>query len=207
MLTPPPGRRAVFSAALLCFAIAPLAAYAESAAIAPVERLYDALLGVMKLGTAVPFEQRYTQLAPTIEAVFDMSAILQTSVGLGWSQLSADQHAALLTAFRRYTVATYVANFNQFDGQRFEVSPTTRALPENEQLVTSRVIPVSGDTHELDYVMRQDPTGWRAVDVLAEGAISRVAVQRSDFRRLLMQGGGAALLASLQRKANDLAHG
>ena len=55
--------------------------------------------------------------------------------------------------------------------------------------------------------MRQDPSGWRAVDVLAEGAISRVAVQRSDFRRLLMQGGGAALLASLQRKANDLAHG
>lgn len=205
MSTPPPHRRAVLSAALLCFAIAPLAAHAESAAIAPIERLYDALLGVMKLGTAEPFEQRYTQLAPTIEAVFDMSAILQTSVGLGWSQLSADEHAALLTAFRRYTIATYVSSFNQFDGQRFEVAPTTRALPNDDQMVSSRIIPVSGDSHELDYVMRQGPAGWRAVDVLAEGAISRVAVQRSDFRGVLSQAGAPALVTSLERKVIDMA--
>jgi phospholipid transport system substrate-binding protein len=36
--------------------------------------------------------------------------------------------------------------------------------------------------------------------------ISRVAVQRSDFRRILSNGGDA-LLASLQRKAPDLSGG
>jgi phospholipid transport system substrate-binding protein len=208
MSIPPLRRRTVLGAALACFAIKPMSAHAtEAAVIDPIQHLYEALLGVMKAGTAVPFEQRFNQLAPTIDAVFDLATILQTSIGLAWNELSADQHATLLKAFRRYTVATYVSSFNQFNGQRFEVSAATRALPNNGQVVISRIVPVSGDTHQLDYVMRQGPGGWQAVDVLADGAISRVAVQRSDFRRLLMSGGAAALLASLQRKANDLASG
>jgi phospholipid transport system substrate-binding protein len=52
--------------------------------------------------------------------------------------------------------------------------------------------------------MRQTGSGWKAVDVLAEGSISRVATQRSDFRALVMRGGSDALLASLQKKATDL---
>ena len=43
--------------------------------------------------------------------------------------------------------------------------------------------------------------------MLAAGSISRVAVQRSDFRRILSNGGGDALLASLQRKTSDLSGG
>jgi phospholipid transport system substrate-binding protein len=201
-------RRTVLSAALLCFAVPPIAGRAaDPAVIAPIQRLSDSLLDVMKAGRGVSFEQRVNQLAPTVDAVFDLSTILQTSIGLAWAQLSADQHAALLTAFRRYTIATYVSNFNQFNGQRFEISPDTRALPNNEQMVSSRIIPASGESHQLDYVMRQGTAGWQAVDVLADGTISRVAVQRSDFRHLLMQGGGATLLASLRRKSDDLAAG
>ena len=55
--------------------------------------------------------------------------------------------------------------------------------------------------------MRQTPSGWKAVDVLADGAISRVAVQRSDFRTVLAGGGGAALVAKLERKVADLSGG
>jgi phospholipid transport system substrate-binding protein len=56
-------------------------------------------------------------------------------------------------------------------------------------------------------VLQQTPAGWKVVDVLAAGSISRVAVQRSDFRHLLSNGGGNALLASLQRKTSDLSGG
>jgi phospholipid transport system substrate-binding protein len=178
---------------------------AESAVTAPIQHLHDALLAVMKAGTAVPFAQRYDQLAPTIDTVFDLQAILEASVGPMWNSLTPDQHSSLSASFRRYTVSTYVSSFNAFNGQRFEISADTRALPNNEQVVTTQIIPTSGDSHRLDYVMRQGDGPWRVVDVLADGTISRVAVQRSDFRRLVMQGGGAALLASLQQKANDLA--
>jgi len=44
--------------------------------------------------------------------------------------------------------------------------------------------------------MKRMPGEWKAVDVLADGSISRVAVQRSDFRSLLASGDAPALLAS-----------
>jgi phospholipid transport system substrate-binding protein len=55
--------------------------------------------------------------------------------------------------------------------------------------------------------MRNGPAGWKAVDVLANGSISRVAVQRSDFRELLANGGVPALMAALQRKVANLSGG
>jgi phospholipid transport system substrate-binding protein len=55
--------------------------------------------------------------------------------------------------------------------------------------------------------MRNGPSGWKAVDVLANGSISRVAVQRSDFRELLASGGVPALMAALQRKVANLSGG
>jgi phospholipid transport system substrate-binding protein len=145
-------------------------------------------------------------LAPVIDRTFDLTAILRESVGATWASLPANQQAMLTEAFRRYTVATYVNGFDSSDGTRFEVQPQTRAVG-NQQVVQTKIIPRSGDSHELDYVMRDGGSGWRAVDVLADGSISRVAVQRSDFRRLLAQGGAEALVASLRSKSADLSDG
>jgi phospholipid transport system substrate-binding protein len=181
-------------------------AEADPAAIAPIKELCDALLRIMKAGGATPFAQRFATLAPTIDRVFNLSAILQVSVGPVWTSLPADQHAALLTAFRRYTIANYVNSFNNFTGQHFDVLPDTKGLPNSEQLAQTRITSASGESHELDYVMRQDG-GWKAVDVLADGSISRVAVQRSDFRRLVARGGAQALIDSLNQKTTDLSGG
>jgi phospholipid transport system substrate-binding protein len=72
--------------------------------------------------------------------------------------------------------------------------------------VQSRIVKISGDPTELDYVMKQTPLGWKVIDVLTGGSISRVAVQRSDFRRILSNGVDP-LLASLQRKTSHLSDG
>jgi phospholipid transport system substrate-binding protein len=45
------------------------------------------------------------------------------------------------------------------------------------------------------------------VDLLANGSISRVGVQRSDFRSLLASGGVPALVAALQLKVANLSGG
>jgi phospholipid transport system substrate-binding protein len=184
----------------------PARAADDAAVIAPIKQLVDSLLQIMKAGVATPFTQRFNMLAPVVDRTFDMGAILQESVGAPWATLKPDDQAMLTQAFRRYTVATYVNNFDGFDGQRFQIEPTTRAVG-NEQVVQTRIIPKSGDSHELDYVMREGGSGWRAVDVLADGSISRVAVQRSDFRRLLARGGPKALADSLHSKSVDLSDG
>ena len=100
-----------------------------------------------------------------------------------------------------------MANFDRYDGQSFTVSPDTRSLDAGRAVVQSRLVPRRGDTTELDYVMRQSPSGWKIVDVLSAGSISRVAEQRSDFRRIMSRGGGDALLAKLRRKVSELSGG
>ncbi len=172
-----------------------------------INQFNAALLGAMKAGGRTEFSRRFQMLAPAVDQAFDLAAVLSASIGLEWASLSQQQQGRLLDAFRRYTVASYVANFDNYTGQSFTVSPDTRSLGADRVVVKSRIAPVSGDATELDYVMKQGPSGWKVVDVLAAGSISRVAVQRSDFRHLLSNGGGDALVASLQRKASDLSGG
>jgi phospholipid transport system substrate-binding protein len=188
-------------------AVTPPTAGAQTAAVAPIRDLCDSLLGIMRAGHATPFPQRFATVSPTIERAFNLSAILQLSVGPSWSSLAPDQQASLLTAFRRYTIANYVNSFDNYNGQHFDVQPDTKPLPNGEQLVQTRIVSASGDSHELNYVMRQQGASWKAVDVLADGSISRVAVQRSDFRRLVSRGGAQALIESLNQKTNDLSGG
>jgi phospholipid transport system substrate-binding protein len=184
-----------------------LADTAPADATMTIKRLNDALLGAMKTGGQADFGRRFQTLAPAVDQAFDLQAVLAISIGPSWANLSPDQQGRLLAAFRRYTVASYVANFDSYAGQSFTVSPDTRDLGDSRVVVLSRITPVSGNATELDYVMKQSASGWKVVDVLAAGSISRVAVQRSDFRHVLSTGGGDALLASLQRKASDLSGG
>jgi phospholipid transport system substrate-binding protein len=182
-------------------------ASADPGALAPIRQLCDALLTIMHAGSGTSFAQRFATLAPAVDHAFDLPAILQVSVGPAWSSLPADEQATLLVAFRRYTVANYVNSFDNFNGQHFDVQPDTRSLPNGEQLAQTRIVSSSGESHDLDYVMRQSGGAWKAVDVLADGSISRVAVQRSDFRRLVGRGGAQALIESLNKKTADLSGG
>jgi phospholipid transport system substrate-binding protein len=177
-----------------------------SAMTAPVEQLYAALPQVMKAGKATPFPQRYDFLAPVIDRIFDLENILRTSVGPNWAALPLEQQAALREAFRRYTIATYVANFDDFSGQRFEIQPGTTTAGA-DQIVQTTIVPASGELHRLDYVVRQIGGAWKIVDVLADGSISRVAVQRSEIRSVLANGGGPALLSRLQTKTAEMSGG
>ena len=98
-----------------------------------------------------------------------------------------------------------MANFDEYNGQGFGVSPSLRAVG-NDQIVEVVIQRKSGDSKKIDYVMRQEGS-WRAVDVLLDGTISRVAVQRSDFRSLISGDNVSALIASLRRKVSDLSGG
>ncbi len=198
-------RRTILGLALAGLAV-PRRARAQDASgpTAPIQALNDGLVAVMRAGKPTPFRDRFHTLAPTIDRAFDLSGILRVSVGLHWGDLDAAQQATLLNVFRGFTIASYVANFDSFNGERFEIAPTLRAIG-TDQVVSTKFVPTSGDADRIDYVMRQEGAAWKVVDVLLDGTISRVAVQRSDFRGVLAHGGAPALIASLQRKVVDLA--
>ncbi len=176
----------------------------------PIVLLNSGLIQTMRAGTKMSFQHRFDLLAPTIDHAFDLADILRVSIGLAYATLPLGERETLLAVFRRFTIASYVANFDSFDGERFEVLPGLRSIGRDE-VVSTRLSPPTGDAVRLDYVMRSMDAGWRAIDVLLDGTISRVAVQRSDFRALLTQGGNQVtaqpLITSLQKKVADLSGG
>jgi phospholipid transport system substrate-binding protein len=168
--------------------------------------MHEALLQAMQQAKQLGFEGRTKLLAPAVERAFALPQILQTSVGSKWAALPAAQQAELLDVFTRYTVASYAANFDGFSGERFEIKADTRAVGA-DQVVQTRIVLTHGDPVRIDYQMREVDGGWRAVDVLIDGSISRVAVQRSDFRSLLAGGDAGKLIESLRAKTAALAAG
>jgi phospholipid transport system substrate-binding protein len=195
------GRRVVLAGVL---AVCSGGAGAEVPAAVPVAALLDGLKAAMKAGRGVPFAARAARLGPIVEASFDLKTILVASVGPRWSGFGLVAQVALLAAFRDFTVATWVANFDADEGQRFEIDPDVRAVGA-DRVVTTRIVPANGEATRLDYVMRDIAGAWRAVDILVDGSISRAAVQRSDFRALLRDGNPAGLIQNLRDKAAELA--
>jgi phospholipid transport system substrate-binding protein len=179
----------------------------ETSPVVAVQSFNAALLGVMKAGAGVSFGQRYAMLQPVVDRTFDLDTILRVSVGPHWASMPADQQAALSAAFRRYTIANFVANFDSYKGETIQTAAGQQSVANGDQVVATRIVSPTGSPVELSYVMRQTAAGWKAVDVLAEGSISRVATQRSDFRNLLATGGGPALVASLENKVAALSNG
>src|ERR1700733_9742277 len=116
-----------------------LAETAPADAISTIKHFNGALLAAMKSGVRTDFSRRFQALAPEIDRVFDLAVVLSVSVGPSWASLSPNQQARLLDAFRRYTVASYVANFASYAGQNFTVSPETRSLGTDRVVVQSRI--------------------------------------------------------------------
>jgi phospholipid transport system substrate-binding protein len=205
-----PGRRLMLGMAA-AVAVWPREGHAQAAGQAvearkPVADLYSGLQATMRMGTNAAFQQQFNQLAPVIDRDFDLAAILQTSVGLRWASLDETSQRTLYGVFRTFTVASYTANFGKDGGEKFEILPDIRASG-NDLIVASRLVPSGGDPVRIDYVVRSGTMGWRIIDVLLNGSISRVAVQRSDFRKILANGDTDALIASLRRKIADLSDG
>ncbi len=205
-----PGRRTLLGWTLAAFWLGGGVGHAQQSAQGgdarqPVIELYDGLRAAMRLGSGTPFKQRFDQLAPVIDRTFDLDAILRTSVGLRWSSMDEASRETLANVFRSFTIASYTANFDG-GAEQLTVLPQTRAA-EGETIVQSKLTPADGDPVRIDYVVRPGPSGWRIVDVLLDGTISRVAVQRSDFRALLASGSPTPLIDSLKRKVADLSGG
>lgn len=188
--------------ALLCLGRPAIA----SEVTAPIEALDAGLLQVMKAGKSAPFQQRYDVLAPLVTRAIDLDAILQGGVGQAWAGLSAADQTALKTAFQHYSIATYVANFDEYGGEKFELYPPAAG---GDPVVQVKIVPgkAGDETHVLGYVMRQTGGAWKAIDVTADSSISQVVAQQEEIRALVKAGGPSGLYVRLQQKTAELSGG
>jgi phospholipid transport system substrate-binding protein len=113
------------------------------------------------------------------------------------------QHAAALGPKGRYEKLEPVVR-GTFDVPfmaRLSVGPTWRNLtPEQKRRAVqayTRYIAAIYATHDND-------TAWQIRDIYLSGSISELATRRSDFANILRTSGIDGLIASLNKKADDL---
>ena len=167
-----------------------------------VQGLYDALLSTMKNGRTLGQSGRFTQLEPVIRRSFDIASMTRLAVGPSWASLTEAQHQQVTESFERYIAAIYADRFDNYAGQRLEVTGEQPA--PSGIMVKSQIIKASGEPVEVDYMMRRNGEGWLISDIYLDGAISEVATRRSEFSAILKKEGIDGLIAALNRKADIL---
>jgi len=182
---------------------------APGGVVQPIAALDEVILRVWKAATT-SFSARYEILHPAVARALDLPAILRASVGPRWARLTVPDQTALLAVFERYTVASYVAGFTRYAGQVIEIDPEPRQIGA-DWIVGTHTLRPDGQGTRIDYVMhlapdRAEPV-WKATDILLEGTISRVSVQRSDFRASLDEAGAGGLIAHLRQRIAELSGG
>jgi phospholipid transport system substrate-binding protein len=189
-------------AASLLLGVAPLHAdTGEPAAV--VGNFDDTLLVVMGQAKMLGYRGRYDILEPAIDKAFDVPAMTRTAVGPGWAGLSESQRSRLTDAFRRFITATFAVRFDDYGGERFEVQgakPMTGGV-----LVENHLVKSNGERVRINYLTHQTANGWGAIDIYLDGTISELAVRRSEFTAVLKQSGPEGLIATLERKTQQLA--
>ncbi|HVY33973.1 MAG TPA: ABC transporter substrate-binding protein [Caulobacteraceae bacterium] len=167
-----------------------------------IENFDAALIRAMKQGKDAGPQGRYKTLSPAVDAVFNIPVMTGFAVGPAWATTSAEDKAALIAAFRKYTIANYAKNFDSYDGQKIAVDPMVMTrLPDK---LVKTTMSGNGSTVVLGYRMRQAGATWKVIDVLFNGAISQLTTQRSDFASTLQAGGVKALIAKLNSQTEKL---
>ena len=169
-----------------------------------VDGFHDALLAVMQKSESLGYKGRYERLAPHVARAFHLRLMVQIASGRHWRKAKEANKRALVAAFSKVSIGTYAARFDGFSGQSFktlEVKPGT----QDTQLVVTRLINPDEKGVNLTYVTKEIGGHWRIIDVILATGISELAMRRSEYRRVLKQGGIDALTTLLNKKAKMLA--
>jgi len=167
-----------------------------------VRRFYGQLLDTMQHASALGAKGRYQKLEPIVFTTFDVPFMARLSIGPSWSRLSVEQKQRAAQAYGRYIAAVYATRFDEYTGQRFEILGEQQI--KHGTLVKTQIIKANGEPVSINYVLHDNDTAWQIRDVYLSGAISELATRRSEFSAILRSSGIDALIASLNKKADDL---
>lgn len=177
--------------------------FAAEAPVTAVNKLHEVLLTNMKDAETLEFEGRRARLAPVVQDVFDLETMTRVSTGAAWRNMSESERADVVEAFSAWTVANYAAQFDGFDGERFEIASETDAgrgnILVNTELVTKT------ETVALNYRLRRKGDDWRIIDIYMDGTVSQLAMRRGEFAAVLGKGDVGQLIGHMRALTSKLA--
>ncbi len=168
-----------------------------------VERFQGNLLAVMKEAETLGVKGRYDRLVSSIEETFYLPLMIRIASGPYWKGANQTQRSRLISAFRRMSVSRVATLFDGYAGETFEAIGE-KPGPQNTLLVKTRIVIPDKPSVNLTYVAKAIKERWRLIDVIVDDGISELSVRRSEYRRVLQKEGVDGLIATLNKKADEL---
>ena len=168
-----------------------------------VERFQGNLLAVMKEAETLGVKGRYDRLVSSIEETFYLPLMIRIASGPYWKGANQTQRSRLISAFRRMSVSTVATLFDAYAGEIFQAIGE-KPGPQNTLLVETRIVIPDRPSVNLTYVAKTIKERWRVIDVIVDNGISELSVRRSEYRRVLQKKGVDGLIATLNKKADEL---
>ena len=137
---------------------------------------------------------RYQRLQPTVNEIFDSSAIARVSLGATWRKLSPVERKQFVQLMVDTIAATYADRFVDYTGQQFEVLSELENRP-GRWVVKTVLTKADGGKVNLDYYIKDG----RIFNVIADG-VSDLSLRRADYAGVIKQNGYVFLLESLKNK-------
>jgi phospholipid transport system substrate-binding protein len=168
-----------------------------------VERFQGNLLAVMKEAKTLGVKGRYERLLSPIEETFYLPLMIRIASGSYWKAANKVQRRHLISAFRRMSVSTLATLVDGYAGESFEAIGE-KPGPQKTLLVETRLVIPDKSSVNLTYVAKTVRKKWRLIDVIVDNGISELTVRRSEYRRVLKNEGIDGLIATLNKKADEL---
>jgi len=150
-------------------------------------------------------EQKKTILDGYLDTCCDFVTISKLVMAKNWKSLKEPQQAEFISLFRKYLVATYGDNIENYAGETVEVL-SGRKEARDDYTVMTKIARGGGQADLLvDYRLRKATNGeWKIIDVIAEG-ISMVSNLRSQFQEVISREGTDGQMAQLREKTKSTA--
>jgi len=164
------------------------------------------LIGSMKQGETLRFNERCEYLKEPILSSHDVLKSLRTIVGSKeWRGFTVEQKNQLTEVFTNFIISTYAFNFNAFSDESFTYV-SERTTKKGNVIVRSILNIPDGKRSKVtfDYGLRKTSAGWRIYNIAADG-VSDLATRRSEYRRVLAGDGFNALIAIINKKIDNYA--
>ena len=200
-------RRLGLAAGLLSAVLAANAAEPEIATDTPgatIATLQRGLIAVAREQPKATIDERYRALEPLILATHDLPYIAEFALRRQWDSLNESDRQRFIAAFQRLSVMTYAARFTNVGPETFRAATQGPLAEESARAQVSTAVARTGAADvSLEYLLQQGATGWRIINVVADG-VSDLALKRAEYQRVLTSGSLETLLAELEAQTARL---
>ncbi|AUM00761.1 hypothetical protein B4966_11715 [Rhodocyclaceae bacterium] len=182
-----------------------------SAGLTPPDQLVrsvtDEVLGIVRQDPDIQHgnaDKVITLVEEKVLPHFDFRRMTMLAVGRDWRDASPAQQTRLTDAFRTLLVRTYSNALTQYRDQTIAFLPLRAAPTDTTVQVRTEVRQPGAQPIAIDYVLERTDAGWKVFDVIVAG-VSLVTNYRGTFSQEVRRSGIDGLIATLERRNNELA--